>query len=1158
MTAERSFVNVVQAAGRQQPVRRADVRVLPRRIADPIGRAAELDAVAAAVADGEPVCVRGVVGSGRSTVLRHAARRLAADGRPVVFVRVGDRTPGDVLQDVFEACYDAPGYRPKPGELRRLMTGVPVVVLVDDFRGGARSWEEFLDSVPDAVGVATSADLDDPASTRMIRLAGLERDDAVAMLGRLVGAPLGPSDVAAVEPLWRASGGLPGELVAIARAARRDGDGDGGGARIVWPDAARLPELVPGMLAGLTGPQRRVVTALVWAGDAGIEGGLFARIAAALGADEAACEGVVGLGIVERDGDRGEGAGGRRGEGVGGQQGEAVGGRQGEGPGGEWYRLAIDPAVVPVGALGGVEVLRIAAVLTYWAGNPALAPLSVAGHATLIGALTEAAVAAGQPETAVQLARAAAPAMACSLRADAWGRILDLGLAAATAATDEAAEAYFQNERGVRLLAVGSAAAAVAALGVASAVWVKLGMMAHAATAQHALTAVAGHAGVSAAASGSAAGTVVGAGHGVAVLGQTAGHAAGQVGAQAAQAGMQVGQAAGHVGMQAGQAAQVGQGAAQAGQVAGHGGHAATQAGSHVGHAAAQASTHGGAAAGHAAGTSAAGHAAGTTAGHAAGTTAGHVAGTSAGHAAGTTAAHTAGTTAAGHAAGTTAGHAAATAAAHTAGVAATGHGAVIGTAAAGGKATLVGVLTGAAVTTAAVATAVVVGTSGSSKPATPPPRPTPVAGVVMAVQARGALIGVDASTGTVRWRNEIRGSFTDVEDDKNVYVQSSDNSFEAIDRATGVKHWTAPTLGLGSVVWSPPVDGVLYGSGGGYVYALSSDTGKPIWSEDIAQASYDPANQYKFVASPGSTSVAVPLVRNGVVYIETEFGSVTYSGQAGDEVFSATVVAFDALKGTPRWKFQTDHLDPGSGLVMVNGEICAFGDNASGRAAFGLDAATGAKSWAYTMPKITTAYGTVPLQKQSAVLATDGAKVFVDYGGKDVLALDPRTGTKAWDHAAPSGEVTGSGLATMVFQAGHLYVTTFESSNTDVVALNPSTGASQWSTGLDGVGLLVPVDADVADGGGTVVEDDPSTRPQPSANDSVEVLGAKQSNSGTSYFALDPSRGGIRWSAPKEMNFIRTWTTQAGTTIYAINQAGLLAAYDATTNAVRWTTNIG
>src|SRR5262249_9503956 len=149
---------------------------LPRRGREPLGRDTELAALADAVAAGGPVQVWGPEGVGKSALLRHAVRRLEAGQDGVVFLSASGRDSDDVAQDLFEACYDTSGYAPTRGDLQRMMTGVRVLVVIDDADLPAERLAELADAAPDAVFVFASVDRSLSGEGTAMPLGGLGRE----------------------------------------------------------------------------------------------------------------------------------------------------------------------------------------------------------------------------------------------------------------------------------------------------------------------------------------------------------------------------------------------------------------------------------------------------------------------------------------------------------------------------------------------------------------------------------------------------------------------------------------------------------------------------------------------------------------------------------------------------------------------------------------------------------------------------------------------------------------------------------------------------------------------------------------------------------------------------------------------------------------------
>jgi hypothetical protein len=448
--AEQSVVTVVAPGQRPQPVRRTVISLLPRRPARPVGRDRELAAVREAVTGDRLVQVYGPPGTGKSTLLRHAAGELNQPA--TVFLPAAGRTPGDVLQDVFEACYETAGYRPSPVELRRLLSGVDICLLLDDLDLTDAERDEFLDAVPNAAVVFTGQQRSLRADGRSLALSGLAWAPTLELLTTALNRQLDEAEQLAAAQLWQLAEGSPLLLLRAAAAVRPGPDG-----RPTLPRAAELSELLARSFGYLSAPARAMVSVLAIA-DAPVLPDVLAWLADApvSAVDELASRGLVIATDV----------------------------------------VALAPGVaaaLPADLVPGLPVVgwvadRLGTAL------PRFSPVQLAQHAALLAGTVDALARHGRPDLGARLAKTAAPIAACSGRLGAWQRILDRGKAAAELAGDRSTLAYFTHEVGILALVTGQVVAAAAAIGTAIALWQQLGQNAQATLAQHSHSLLTGHA----------------------------------------------------------------------------------------------------------------------------------------------------------------------------------------------------------------------------------------------------------------------------------------------------------------------------------------------------------------------------------------------------------------------------------------------------------------------------------------------------------------------------------------------------------------------------------------------------------------------------------------------------------------------------------------
>lgn len=198
----------------------------------------------------------------------------------------------DLLQDVFEACYDVAGYRPSPVELRRLMSGMDIRLLIDDLDVSDDQRDELLDGVPDAAVIFTSVRRSLWADGQAWELGGLALEPALKLLAAALHRPLNDQEQLPAAHLWQAANGSPLLLLRAVASARPGPDG----VRIL-PKAAELDELLPRIFAGLTEPARELASILAIA-DSAVSTAVLSRLVAAptsltTAVDELAARGVV-------------------------------------------------------------------------------------------------------------------------------------------------------------------------------------------------------------------------------------------------------------------------------------------------------------------------------------------------------------------------------------------------------------------------------------------------------------------------------------------------------------------------------------------------------------------------------------------------------------------------------------------------------------------------------------------------------------------------------------------------------------------------------------------------------------------------------------------------------------------------------------------------
>ncbi|WP_405651683.1 hypothetical protein [Streptomyces sp. RK9] len=400
-----------------------------------LGRDEELARINDRLAEGYAVRVYGPPGSGRTALLSRVAADRGPDGL-VIFIQAADSDAEDILQQIFQSCYDTEDYKPGSARLKRLMAPIEALVVVDDFTDPDPDGLAALrDALPGCDVLVSSTEHGPPetgSDTRSCQLGGLSPSASLALLERELGRPLSDAEAREAARFAAEVHGHPRALIASAALLETGGSTD---VAFIADEA-----VVASGLAGRIGQgAAQLLGALCAFQPLPVPAALLGAVGAGAPAPGALAE-LQQVRLVTREG------GGYRARG----------------------RLAVLTAERS-------STLRDAAAATTalatWIGQRPGRREVAAGSGLLRRALAEAA--RQGDDTAVRdLAKAAAPVLARSLCWGAWKDVLALGGAAAARLDATEDVEYFAREEDVRRKALGlvgvAASLASAAGGVAA------------------------------------------------------------------------------------------------------------------------------------------------------------------------------------------------------------------------------------------------------------------------------------------------------------------------------------------------------------------------------------------------------------------------------------------------------------------------------------------------------------------------------------------------------------------------------------------------------------------------------------------------------------------------------------------------------------------
>src|SRR5215212_2399056 len=227
-TLNGGVVNVAPTQQRQVPQPRpVPVMLLPRPFSGFLDRKEEVSAAAAVLEGASPVEFHGPSGVGKTTLLHYLAHHKFAPVFPagVVFLsEIRHRPVEDLLLDFFDAFYDRdPTYLTTPVQMRHALRDERALVVLDDVDLEREEVEALMDTAPASVFLSAATERRLWSGGRTIALRGLPSEEAVALIERELGLPLGEEDRTIVRRLYAALEGYPLRLLQLGALVRDEG-----------------------------------------------------------------------------------------------------------------------------------------------------------------------------------------------------------------------------------------------------------------------------------------------------------------------------------------------------------------------------------------------------------------------------------------------------------------------------------------------------------------------------------------------------------------------------------------------------------------------------------------------------------------------------------------------------------------------------------------------------------------------------------------------------------------------------------------------------------------------------------------------------------------------------------------------------------------------
>src|SRR5215210_4419972 len=267
-TLNGGVVNLAPSQQRSVPhPRPAPVMLLPRAFSGFLDRREEVSAAAAVLEGASPVEFHGPPGVGKTALLHYLAHHKFGPVFPsgvVFFSEIRHRPVDDLLMDFFDAFYERdPTHIPTSVQVRHALREEHALVVLDDVDLEREEVEALMDAAPASVFLSAATERRLWSGGRTIALRGLPFEEALALIERELGRPLGEEDRTIVHQLYPSLEGHPLRLLQLGALVRDDGISLADVAERLQQHAGSVGEsLTDQALARRSEPERRVLAAL--------------------------------------------------------------------------------------------------------------------------------------------------------------------------------------------------------------------------------------------------------------------------------------------------------------------------------------------------------------------------------------------------------------------------------------------------------------------------------------------------------------------------------------------------------------------------------------------------------------------------------------------------------------------------------------------------------------------------------------------------------------------------------------------------------------------------------------------------------------------------------------------------------------------------------